>query len=87
MLHKSLLVCQGTALSWQDMSPKHYFFECPALEHVLHVRRRHGQIYTDSRCSRTTMRILMGHRDQKAVASCLLPLFSEYAGLCDVLLT
>ncbi len=59
----------------------HLVFECPALEHV---RRRHGRIYTDSR---STMRVFMWHRDQKAVASCLLQLLSEYAGLSDALLT
>ena len=61
---------------------RHLIFECPALEHV---QRRHGR--DSCRSTRPTMRIFMWHKDQKAVASCLLQLFSEYAGLPDVQLT
>ena len=60
---------------------RHLIHECPALEHV---RRRHGRIYTGSR---SAMRVFMWHKDQKAVASCLLQLLSEYAGLSDAPLT
>ena len=60
---------------------RHLVFKCPALEHVW---CRHGRIYSDFR---SIMRVFMWYRDQKAIASCLLQLLSEYAGLSDALLT
>ena len=38
-------------------------------------------------CRFQVMRMFMLHKDQTAIASCLLLLLSEYAGLSDALLT
>ena len=59
---------------------RHPVFECPALEHVRAALQ--GEICADSRCS-----MRMRQTAQKADASCLLQLSSEYAGLGDALLT
>ncbi len=53
----------------------------PSLEHDL---RCHDQMYADSG---STMRVFMWHRDQNALASCLLQLLPEHDGLSDALLT
>ena len=50
-------------------------FECPALQHI---RQHYADIYSDAH---STMRLFMWHKDQKAVASCLLRLLSEYDSL------
>ena len=55
---------------------RHLVFECPALQHI---RQHYADIYSDAR---STMRLFMWHKDQKAVASCLLRLLSQ----CDSLL-
>ena len=56
---------------------RHLVFECPALQHI---RQHYADIYSDAH---STMRLLMWHKDQKAVASCLLRLLSEYDSLLD----
>ena len=54
---------------------RHLVFECPALQHI---RQHYAGIYSDAR---STMRLFMWHKDQKAMASCLLRLLSEYDSL------
>ena len=54
---------------------RHLVFECPALQHI---RQHYADIYSDAH---STMRLFMWHKDQKAVASCLLRLLSEYDSL------
>ena len=50
---------------------RHLVFECPALQHI---RQHYAGIYSDAH---STMRLFMWHKDQKAMASCLLRLLSE----------
>ena len=54
---------------------RHLVFECPALQHI---RQHYADIYSDAH---STMRLFMWHKDQKAMASCLLRLLSEYDSL------
>ena len=54
---------------------RHLVFECPALQHI---RQHYADIYSDAR---SRMRLFMWHKDQKAVASCLLSLLSQYDSL------
>lgn len=56
---------------------RHLVFECPAFEHI---RRQYAHVFQDAR---STMRLFVWHEDQKAVASCLLRLLSEYEALLD----
>ena len=44
-------------------------------QHLQHIRQHYADIYSDAR---STMRLFMWHKDQKAVASCLLRLLSQY---------
>ena len=60
---------------------RHLNHKCPASEHVW---RSHDQIFADFG---STMHVYVWHKDQKAIACCLLQLHSEYAGLSDALLT
>ena len=67
----SFLHCPGHHVG----DERHLVFECPALQHI---PLQYTDIFSDAH---STMRLFMWHTDQKAMASCLLRLLSEYDSL------
>ena len=56
---------------------RHLCFGFPAFEHI---RRQYAHVFADAR---STMKQIVCHQDQKAVASCLLRLVSKYEALLE----